>query len=99
MAAVVLTLDEVAVYLKVHLSTVYRLLKNRSIPAFKMGSDWRFNPNGGSRTARLNKIASSNAGFCRILMNSRSHYPPAAPHPPVASSPAIESRRRRVSSI
>ncbi len=39
----VLTLDEVAAYLKVHPSTVYRLLKRRSIPAFKVGSDWRFN--------------------------------------------------------
>jgi excisionase family DNA binding protein len=39
----VLTLEEVADYLHVHQSTVYRLLKNRRIPAFKMGSDWRFN--------------------------------------------------------
>ena len=39
----VLTLDEVAQFLKVHPSTVYRLLKQHEIPAFKMGSDWRFN--------------------------------------------------------
>jgi excisionase family DNA binding protein len=39
----VLTLDEVAEFLKVHPSTVYRLLKRHSIPAFKVGSDWRFN--------------------------------------------------------
>jgi excisionase family DNA binding protein len=39
----VLTLEEVASYLRVHPSTVYRLLKKRQIPAFKMGSDWRFN--------------------------------------------------------
>jgi excisionase family DNA binding protein len=43
MAAAVLTLEDVAEFLKVHPSTVYRLLKNRSIPAFKVGSDWRFN--------------------------------------------------------
>jgi excisionase family DNA binding protein len=41
--AKVLTLEEVAEYLHVHPSTVYRLLKNRRIPAFRMGSDWRFN--------------------------------------------------------
>jgi len=41
--ATVLTLEDVAQYLHVHPSTVYRLLKNRSIPAFKVGSDWRFN--------------------------------------------------------
>ena len=42
--AIVMTLDEVAQFLKVHPSTVYRLLKQHSIPAFKLGSDWRFNP-------------------------------------------------------
>jgi len=40
--AVVLTLGEVAEYLHVHPSTVYRLLKDHTIPAFKVGSDWRF---------------------------------------------------------
>jgi excisionase family DNA binding protein len=39
----VLTLEEVADFLHVHPSTVYRLLKKRRIPAFRMGSDWRFN--------------------------------------------------------
>ena len=38
-----LTLEEVASYLKVHPSTIYRLLKRQGIPAFKVGSDWRFN--------------------------------------------------------
>jgi excisionase family DNA binding protein len=40
---VVLTLEEVAEVLKVHPSTIYRLLKKHSIPAFKIGADWRFN--------------------------------------------------------
>jgi excisionase family DNA binding protein len=39
----VMTMSEVAEYLRVHPSTIYRLLKQRQIPAFKMGSDWRFN--------------------------------------------------------
>jgi excisionase family DNA binding protein len=39
----VLTLEEVAEFLRVHPSTIYRLIKKRSIPAFKIGSDWRFN--------------------------------------------------------
>ncbi len=38
----VMTLEEVAAYLRVHESTVYRLLKAQRIPAFKLGSDWRF---------------------------------------------------------
>ena len=39
----VLTLDEVARYLRVHQSTVHRLLKKKELPGFKMVSDWRFN--------------------------------------------------------
>ena len=39
----VLNLTEVADYLRVHPSTVYRLVKKHQIPAFKVGSDWRFN--------------------------------------------------------
>ena len=39
----VLTVNELADYLRIHRSTVYRLLKQGLIPAFKIGSDWRFN--------------------------------------------------------
>ena len=39
----VLTLEEVAEYLRVHPTTIYRLLKKHKIPAFKIGSEWRFN--------------------------------------------------------
>ena len=38
----VMTVREVAAYLHVHRSTVYKLLKRHQIPAFRMGSDWRF---------------------------------------------------------
>ncbi len=38
-----MTVRELAGYLKIHPSTIYRLLKQGSIPAFKVGSDWRFN--------------------------------------------------------
>ncbi|MGO9449574.1 MAG: helix-turn-helix domain-containing protein [Candidatus Binataceae bacterium] len=34
---------EVAEYLGVHKTTIYRLLKEKEIPAFRLGSDWRFN--------------------------------------------------------
>jgi excisionase family DNA binding protein len=39
----VLTVRELSDYLKVHPSTIYRQLKRGRIPAFKVGSDWRFN--------------------------------------------------------
>jgi len=39
----IMTVSEVAEYLRVHSTTVYRLLKQGKLPAFKVGSDWRFN--------------------------------------------------------
>ena len=38
----VMTLREVASFLKVHPNTIYRLARSGEIPAFKMGTDWRF---------------------------------------------------------
>jgi excisionase family DNA binding protein len=39
----VMTVKKLSDYLKVHPSTVYRQLKRGQLPAFKVGSDWRFN--------------------------------------------------------
>jgi excisionase family DNA binding protein len=39
----VLTVRDLSNYLRIHPSTVYRLLKTGQLPAFKVGSDWRFN--------------------------------------------------------
>jgi excisionase family DNA binding protein len=39
----VLTVKEVSEYLRVHTSTIYRLVKRGDIPGFRLGSDWRFN--------------------------------------------------------
>ncbi len=39
----VMTVKELSDYLKVHPSTVYRQLRRGRLPAFKVGSDWRFN--------------------------------------------------------
>jgi excisionase family DNA binding protein len=37
-----MTVRDLAVYLRVHPTTVYRQLKRGQLPAFKVGSDWRF---------------------------------------------------------
>jgi excisionase family DNA binding protein len=37
-----LTTKEVAEYLRVNPYTVYRLVAQRKLPAFKVGSQWRF---------------------------------------------------------
>jgi excisionase family DNA binding protein len=41
--AKVLTVNKLSEYLRVHRSTIYRLLKKGQLPGFKIGSDWRFN--------------------------------------------------------
>jgi excisionase family DNA binding protein len=38
----VLTVQEVSSYLRVHPSTIYKMLKKNQLPAFRVGSDWRF---------------------------------------------------------
>ena len=54
-----MTVREVSAYLQVHPSTIYRLLKRHEIPAFHMGSDWRFN----IEEIELALSASINTGF------------------------------------
>jgi excisionase family DNA binding protein len=41
--APVLTVRDLSNYLKVSPSTIYRLIKTGQLPAFRVGSDWRFN--------------------------------------------------------
>jgi len=58
--AKVLTVSELSDYLRVHRSTIYRLLKKGQLPGFKIGSDcastWRRSTNGGSiRVPRRSK--------------------------------------------
>jgi len=38
----ILTLKQVAEYLKCHTSTIYRLVKHGGVPHFRLGSDFRF---------------------------------------------------------
>jgi excisionase family DNA binding protein len=38
----IMTLGEVAAYLRAHPSTVYRLIKTGAIPGWRLGADWRF---------------------------------------------------------
>lgn len=38
----IMTLREVAEYLRVHRSTLYRMMRRRQLPAFRVNSYWRF---------------------------------------------------------
>lgn len=42
MQEILLTTEQVARYLKVDKFTIYRLVTKRKIPAFKVGTQWRF---------------------------------------------------------
>ena len=37
-----LTVEEVAEYLRLPLSTVYKLVQDKQLPGFKVGKHWRF---------------------------------------------------------
>jgi len=39
---VILTVDEISVYLKIPRSTIYKLVREGKIPAQKIGRHWRF---------------------------------------------------------
>ena len=51
----VMTVREVAEYLKVKDRTIYRLVANREIPGFKVGGSWRF------RKSEIDQWTESNA--------------------------------------
>jgi len=38
----IMTVPEGAEYLRIHQSTVYRLIRRNQLPCFKIGSDYRF---------------------------------------------------------
>ena len=42
----IMTLGEIADFLKVHRSTLYRLIKQRKLPVFRIGSDYRARRSG-----------------------------------------------------
>jgi excisionase family DNA binding protein len=48
-----LTVKELSDYLRVHPSTIYRLLKRGDLPGIKLGSDWRFSVEAIDRWRRV----------------------------------------------
>jgi excisionase family DNA binding protein len=68
----VITIGELATYLHVHRSTLYRLLKKGQLPGFKIGSDWRFNVETIDQwrmqpSAALNEISQHEAEDAKIV--------------------------------
>ncbi|CAJ3745140.1 DNA binding domain-containing protein [Burkholderia pseudomallei] len=57
----ILTIDEVAAYLKASKRTVYRLAVSGKLPAFKLGGTWRF------RRGELNQWIASR--ICKAIVD------------------------------
>ena len=38
----ILTVKELAEYLRIHPATIYKMLRRGEMPAFRIGTDWRF---------------------------------------------------------
>jgi excisionase family DNA binding protein len=55
----ILTVREVSEYLRVHRTTIYRLLRLKQIPGFLVGSDWRFDIDAIDHWSRANQAAVS----------------------------------------
>ncbi len=80
---VVFTLKEVAEYLNVHPDTVRRYVKRGELPAFKIGTDWRFNKESIDRWRKAQEQR------CRRALRSPNRLPKAAPQEPKKRSTNI----------
>ena len=54
-----MTIEEVAEYLRFHPSTVYRLVRQRALPAVKVGKQWRISRELLEEWLRANTIGES----------------------------------------
>ena len=53
----VMTVKELSAYLRVHPSTIYKLLRRGELPGFRIGTDWRF-------SQLVNSLPSKKLGHC-----------------------------------
>ena len=58
----VMTVREVAEYLKVKDRTIYRLVANGEIPGFKVGGSWRFRKTEIDQWTESNAVGPNNPG-------------------------------------
>ena len=58
----VLTVKELSDYLRIHPSTVYKLLRSGELPGFRIGTDWRFNAEVIDRWCSERNMKASSGG-------------------------------------
>ncbi|MBF6569678.1 MAG: helix-turn-helix domain-containing protein [Candidatus Binataceae bacterium] len=59
----VMTVKELSSYLRVHPSTIYKLLRRGELPGFRIGTDWRFNAEVIDRWCLEGNLKSGGSGF------------------------------------
>lgn len=69
-----MTVPEVSTHLRISIKTVYRMLKRKSLPAFRLGGEWRF------RTEDLERWLDANSGAAEKMITV-----PDSPQPETAS--------------
>jgi excisionase family DNA binding protein len=57
-----LTADEAAKYLRLHVKSVYRLARSRKIPSIKVGGRWRFHREALDFWVREGRLNSNTTG-------------------------------------
>ncbi len=57
-----LTAEEVAEYLRLPLSTVYKLVQDKRLPGFKVGKHWRFRRETFERWIKTQELSLSEKG-------------------------------------
>jgi len=66
MSEEILTLQEVANYLKVDEKTVYRMVKSKQLPAFKVRNQWRFKKDAIDKWIEFNNISVTDSANDRV---------------------------------
>ena len=84
----ILTIKEVAEYLKVTERTIYRLAAAKKIPAFKVGGTWRF------RQSEIDRWINDQSQAGRKKEGIRTDEQPKSAKHPVLPGRAIHSRRQ-----
>ncbi len=87
----ILTVSEVSEFLKVHPSTIYRLLRENVIPAFRVASEWRFNFEEVEKwTQRMSRLNSTREGEGKGASDGRPQSAaPDATAWPLRTSPTV----------
>jgi len=60
----ILNVSELSEYLRVHKTTIYRLLREGKLPGFRIGGDWRFSVDAIERWQRDQVKTNTGSQMC-----------------------------------